>query len=396
MIRGSRLAFLFLITILSITSAGKLYKIPSIDDIEAYYLNNHADSNCLIVCSIHGNEPVGYQLMNKLLFYHTGNYFPQDFNYCIVLQPSRYRILNNRRNNFEGLDPNRTFINLFSNSSFFIVSVIKKYKPIFIIDIHQARRENVDFMYGFGNYCKIINNLYKVDELYGLSRTSIYNSTFYSLKKLQEDLEIGSLQVFKSNGIRVSRYVPLGKEEPYYAVSVLRNFGASLGIFSVLFELPYSENNIHTLEKVLKNYLEWLSKNKQKLAEYNYSAKKLEKEYFLSRIYIIPLHYEGVDKLLKFLDVFDINYYLSTEIQAKAWGFDITTINLKDKDEFKNFIYLDIGVKPKKYDIQARFYIVEANTLSSFILNPIYGESIWNFAVFQYSKNYLPVYIKYE
>lgn len=369
--------------------------MDTINDVDAYYLDNFSECNGLIVCSNHGNEPLAYEVVKEVLF-NSSDYFSKDFNYCIVLQPSKYRIANRKRTTFEGLDPNRTFINLFSNSSVFIVSVIKKYKPVFIIDIHQAKRENVDFMYSFGDFCKVMLNIYKVDEFYGISESKIYTPSFYSLKSLQKELEDQSVQLFMSKGFKVGKYVPLNRDESYSAVSILRNYGAASGIFSVLFELPYSGNNFQVLRVILKDYLELMSKNQNKLKDYVQISKKVESEYFHSRYFLVPLNYDAFEKLVNFIDLFGIDHYLTLEnsnVFENVWQFGINKIQIKDVPEFKNFVYLSLDVNIKKVKLNMVSCLIKGSVISSFILNPIYGESVWNFSVFPYSKNYLPIYI---
>ncbi|MCX7758764.1 MAG: hypothetical protein N2169_04030 [bacterium] len=390
-----KIVYLFIFFLFSFTYSINLYKMYSVDDVEAYYLDNFSESNGLIVCSIHGNEPLAYEVVKEVLF-NSNDYFSKDFNYCIVLQPSRYRIANRKRTTFEGLDPNRTFINLFSNSSIFIVSAIKKYKPVFIIDIHQAKRENIDFMYSFGDFCKVMLNLYKVDEFYRISESKIYTPFFYSLKSLQKELEDQSVQLFISKGIKVSKYVPLNRDESYSAVSILRNYGAASGIFSVLFELSYSDNSAQILRTTLRDYVQLMSKNHDKLKDYIQISKKLESEYFRSRYFLIPLKYDAFERLVNFIDSFGIDYYLTVEnfdVFDNVWEFGINKAELKDIPEFKNFVYLNLDVTIKKVKLNKVSCVIKGGVISSFILNPIYGESVWNFSVFPYSKNYLPFYI---
>lgn len=385
-----RKLFLTLFFVISICFS-HVYRIPSSEDIDAFYVDNNSSYNVLLVCSIHGNEPLGNQVVGKILSNEV-DLLPRDLNYCIILDPSKYRIQNNRRTNFEGFDPNRTFINLFSNSAKFIISMINKYDPIFLLDIHQAKRENIDFMYSFGNFCRVIKLIYEQDEVFGISKNTIYIPDYYFLSDLQKDLETNSIYLFKKKLPKVEKYAASNREDSYDSISVLRNFAASKGIFSVLFEIPYYKGNDKNLEIVFLDYLSFVSKEKENLKRYKDLAKRIEEKYFRSRFFLISTNFENFNT--GFFDTFGIDYY-KTKIENKVvLGFDIQKISIIPRDEFKNFLYLDIDVKfnSVRFD-QDDFYLINADVLSSFVFNPIYKESVWNFFAIPFSRKFVPVYI---
>lgn len=385
-----RKLFLTLFFVISICFS-HVYKIPSSDDVNAFYVDNGSAYNVLVVCSIHGNEPLGSRVIGKILSDKV-DLLPSNLNYCIILEPSKYRIQRNRRTNFEGFDPNRTFINLFSNSAKFIVSMINKYDPILLLDIHQAKRENIDFMYSFGSFCRTMGSIYRQDEVFGISRDTIYTSDYYVLSDLQKDLENKSIELFKKKVPRVEKYTALNREDSYDSISVLRNFAASKGVFSVLFEIPYYKGNDKNLEIVFLDYLSFVSKEKENFKKYKDLAKKIQERYFKSRFFLIPTNFENFNT--SFFTTFGINYY-KTKIENKVvLGFDIQKISIISKDEFKNFLYLDIDVKVNsvRFD-QEDFYLIKADVLSSFVFNPIYRESVWNFFAIPFSIKFVPVYI---
>lgn len=378
------------------TFSFELYNIYSDEDIEAYFLDKDSEYNGLIVCSVHGNESLGFQVVKDLIY--DQHYFPEDFNYIIVLQPSKYRIRNSKRTNFEGLDPNRTYLNLYSKSSVFIVKIMNKYKPVFILDIHQTKNKENDFMYSFGNFCKILKNIYQVDNFYKTSTYTIYLPEYYELMSLQKKLENKSEELFCSLNIKVSKYKAFNKEDSYDRVSILRNFSAAKGIFSVLFEFPYSQNNRKNLESILKQYLIFLGKYKEDLKKYTLISKKIEKIYFGGRYFVIPSYYESIDKLISLLNTFEIDYYFNMFNLYSLQGLYIQEINIRDLPEFRGFVYLDPKIKieqifDQKEITKNKFIIIKQNVVNSYLLNPIYGESIWNFGVVPYSKNCLPLYI---
>ncbi|MFN3995588.1 MAG: hypothetical protein ACK4GR_03540, partial [bacterium] len=317
---------IFILLILSFSVAFNIYKIPSDEDIDSYFLDNGSEYTGLIICSIHGNEPLAYNFMKKMIYnpeYFSKDFLPKNFNYLIILQPSKYRINKNRRNTFEGFDPNRTFLNLFSKSSKFIVGLVYKYNPIFVIDIHQTKNNDYEFMYGFGSFCKIINNIYQVDNRYKIATKSVYTPCYYELCNLEEDLVKDSEKLFYSMNQRINKYKAPGRDHAYNRISILRNFLASKGIFSVLFEFPYDQNNEKNLEVILKRYLSFLDENKEKLAKYKFLAKKLEKEYFESRYFIIPKSYDNVEDLLSLLEKFGYSYYINLVDLKDIYGLVI-------------------------------------------------------------------------
>ncbi|MEN3015395.1 MAG: hypothetical protein ABDH21_05010 [bacterium] len=391
------------ILVLVSKSLGSVYLIPSPSDIEAYFVDNRSSYTGLIVSSIHGNEKLPSVVVKKLLYS-----LPNDLNYCLIVEPSRYRIKANRRETFEGLDPNRTFLNLFSISSEFIVHQIVKYRPLFIIDIHQANKSDVDFMYAFGNFARIMFHIYQIDG----SRfsdfkvlKSLYTPEFSRMIELQREIENLSIENFVASGYRVDRYVVSGRTDPYEAVSILRNLGAAYGIFSVLFELPFENpNSEKAIYKILPSYLKLLSSNAQKLQEYQYLSKNIQWQYFSSRFFIIPYEYSKSKNLVEFLNIFGIQTF---EV-GKSWlNMDggvykliIKDLRAKNKREFRNFVYFTLDVtfeKIKENDhlyTSDKYYIVQSDILSSFLLNPVYEESVWNFFVLPFSNKFLPVYIK--
>lgn len=388
---------IFVLKLIEIVYCAEVYKLDSDRDLDSYFVDNDAVFNGLIVCSLHGDEPLGSLVVQKII-----SRLPENFNYYIVLQPSKYRIEKNIRNNFEGLDPNRTFINLYSQSAQFIVSLINKVDPLFVIDIHQAKRENVNFLYSFGNFSRIIDYIYSQDKKYGLLSSDIYNPYYFHIMDLQKRLEKDSSSVFSSTGAKIQKYTVPNSNYSYGNLSILRNFAASKGIFSILFEVTYLDGNDKILEKILIDYLEFLYDNKDSLVSYKNYCRKWEKIYFISKFFLIPFYYESHSKLLDYLNTLGINYYLfSSSLDKHSLLYDslsflrffIRDISIGYSSEFKNFVYLNLRGEFRKIDIIDReFYIVRGSVLSSFILNPIYGESLWNFLAIPYGNKYLPIY----
>ncbi|MFN3478047.1 MAG: hypothetical protein ACK4ZM_01615 [bacterium] len=388
---------IFIFLILSFSLAFDVYRIQSDEDIDSYFLDNDSEYTGLIICSVHGNEPLAYNFVKKMIYnpeYFSKDFFPKNFNYLIILQPSKYRINKNRRNTFEGFDPNRTFLNLFSKSSKFIVSLIYKYNPIFVIDIHQTKNNDYEFMYGFGSFCKIINNIYQVDNRYKIATKSIYTPGYYELCNLEEDLVKDSEKLFYLINQKISRYKVPGRDYAYDRVSILRNFAASKGTFSVLFEFPYDQNNEKNLEIILKRYLSFLDENKEKLAKYKFLAKKLEKEYFESKYFIIPKNYDNVKDLLGLLEKFGYIYYINLADLKDIYGLVIEDLRISKIQEFVGFIYFDIKIKiDREVEKKEEFFIIKQDALLNFLLNPIYGESVWNFLAVPFGVKYIPLYI---
>jgi len=362
------------------------------NDSEVKFIDNNSLYNVLIVCSQHGNEPLAFQVVKKMI---EDNSLPPFFNYCVVLQPSVYRINKNRRTNFEGFDPNRTFLNLFSQSSKIIVSLMVRYDPLLLIDLHQANREDLDFMYSFGNFTKVIYSIYQADSKYNLSNKILYSSDFIELKYLQKDLEDLSSKYFQSFGkeyFKVGKYYLKGGQEPYEVVSVLRNFSASKGIFSVLFELPYKKNiSTNLWEEIFNGYIILLHNNKDKMLNYKILSKKVNDDYFKDRFFLISTNYDNKHKLFSYLDHFGIDYYLD-KINLNILYFKVKKIELSDVESFKNFIYLNISGDFEKFTGKENYYVVRADIVSSYLLNPIYGESLWNFYALPFTKKFIPVF----
>ncbi|MCS6955422.1 MAG: hypothetical protein NZM44_03605, partial [Candidatus Calescibacterium sp.] len=63
-----KVVYLFIFLLFSFVYSINIYKMDTINDVDAYYLDNFSECNGLIVCSNHGNEPLAYEVVKEVLF----------------------------------------------------------------------------------------------------------------------------------------------------------------------------------------------------------------------------------------------------------------------------------------------------------------------------------------
>lgn len=382
--------FLCLFFLLFSYSYCNVLLIEDSDDSLVYYVDNQSDYNILVNCSVHGDEDLPSKVIRDFL---DKGYFEKDFsyaNYIIILKPSKYRLENKTRYSLEKIDPNRTYITLFSKSSKLILNLLNNYDIDFIMDLHQAnKRNNVDFMYSNGFYS---NFLFKFLKTYRI----IYDQ--YDLDKLvsfENKIKINQEEIFKTlyekYNIKISKYYVNDNIGGYDYASIFRNYGIIRKIPTILFETVNKENKEYITNQVyyyffynLKNYLILLKEYKN----YIYKIEKSFKVY-----YLFNKNYDNIDILMKYLKMNKINYYCYEKMEnlnkIKLIEYDIKNINLDlDNLGMKGLFYVNFEIYQnqildKKIIIQELndSIVIPFSLLVYYLLDPNSKESLFNFNI---------------
>ncbi|MGC8733512.1 MAG: hypothetical protein ACP5RD_00450 [bacterium] len=367
-----------------------LLLIEDSEDSLVYYVDNKSDFNILINCSVHGDEDLPYNVIKEFL---DKKYFEKDFsyaNYIIVLEPSKYRIQNKTRYSLEKIDPNRTYITLFSKSSKLILNLLNDYDIDFIIDLHEAvKRDNIDFMYYNGFYSKFLLKFFKTYNI-------IYNQ--YDLNKLisiENRIVINQEEIFKNlyekYNIRISKYYVNNDIGGYDYASILRNYGIIRNIPTILFETVNKENKEYFTKKVyydffynLKNYLFLLKEYKNSICEIQNSLKVY---------YLFNKNYDNIDILMKYLKINKINYYYYEKFEnldkVSLIEYNINDISLNlDNLGMKGLFYINFEIYQNQISDKkiiakelSNSIIIPFNLLVYYLLDPNSKESLFNFNI---------------
>ncbi|MGB9638757.1 MAG: hypothetical protein ACPL1F_05630, partial [bacterium] len=367
-----------------------LLLIEDSEDSLVYYVDNKSDFNILINCSVHGDEDLPYNVIKEFL---DKKYFEKDFsyaNYIIVLEPSKYRIQNKTRYSLEKIDPNRTYITLFSKSSKLILNLLNDYDIDFIIDLHEAvKRDNIDFMYSNGFYSKFLLKFFKTYNI-------IYNQ--YDLNKLisiENRIVINQEEIFKNlyekYNIRISKYYVNNNIGGYDYASILRNYGIIRNIPTILFETVNKENKEYFTKKVyydffynLKNYLFLLKEYKNSICEIQNSLKVY---------YLFNKNYDNIDILMKYLKINKINYYYYEKFEnldkVSLIEYNINDISLNlDNLGMKGLFYINFEIYQNQISDKkiiakelSNSIIIPFNLLVYYLLDPNSKESLFNFNI---------------
>jgi len=375
------------------------------NDSLVYYVYNRSKYNILINCSIHGNEELPYKIISEFL---NKGYFENQFsyaNYIIVLKPSSYRLENKSRYSLEGIDPNRTFISLFSKSSKLILKLLNDYDIDLILDLHEAKnRENIDFMYSNGFYSKFLLNFFK-------NYNIIYNKdNLNRLIGFEKNIETNQLKIFeqlyKNYSVRVSKYSVNGYVGGYGYASILRNYGIIRYIPTILFETVNKENKDYITNQVYYYFFDNLKYYLFSFKEYKNAISEMEKNFTV--YYLFDKNYDNIDILYKYLNLNKIKYYYFSKIKnldkAKLIEYNIKNINLEiDKIGMKGLIYCDFEVHQNEIsnkDLISNYLdnsiVIPFSLLCYYLLDPNSKENLFNFNILPlnyYKLKELPVRI---
>ena len=360
------------------------------NDSVVYYVNNRKKYNILINCSTHGNEDLPSKIIEDFI---NKGYFSSKFsfaNYVIILKPSKYRLNNRVRYSLEGIDPNRTFISLFSQSSKLVLSLFSKYDFDLLLDLHEAGyRENTDFMYSNGFYSKFFSNFinnYKV----------IYDpNKMADLLKLEEIIISNQEKIFKelykSNNIVVSKYYVNGNIGGYEYISILRNYSIVRKIPSILFETVNKENKKNTTLNVYYYFLNNLKNNISVFREYKDKMKDFEDN--IRFYYLFDKNYDNIEILKKYLEYNGINFYkyyfISDLDKYKLIEYSIKDAKVSvDREGMKGLIYVNFEVYTNevtnKTIIQEKLnnsLVIPFSLLVFYLLDPTSKENLFNLNV---------------
>jgi hypothetical protein len=375
------------------------------NDSLVYYVYNRSEYNILINCSVHGDEDLPYKIISEFL---DKGYFENQFsyaNYIVVLKPSSYRLKNKSRYSLERIDPNRTYISLFSKSSKLILKLLSDYDIDLILDLHEAgNRENIDFMYSNGFYSKFLLNFLK-------NYNIIYNKdNLNKLIEIERNIESTQLkifeQVYKNSNIMVSKYSVNNYVSGYNYASILRNYGVIRHIPTILFEIVNKENKDYIANQVYYYFFENLKNYLFLFKEYKSFISEMESNFTI--YYLFDKNYDNIDVLLRYLNLNKIKYYYFFKFKnlnkAKLMEYNIKKTNLKtDKIGMKGLLYCDFEIYQTEITDKSLIsnyldnsIIIPFGLLCYYLLDPNSGESLFNFNILPlnyYKLRELPVRI---
>ncbi len=360
------------------------------NDSLVYYVDNKSVYNVLINCSVHGDEGLPFNIISEFL---DKGYFNNEFsyaNYVIILKPSKYRLENKSRYSLEKIDPNRTYISLFSNSSKLILSLLSDYDIDLILDLHEAyNRNNIDFMYSNGFYSKFLLKFLKTYNI-------IYDSD--KLKKLIEiENNIQNYQSFifnqlyQSYSINISKYYINDNVGGYNYVSILRNYGIIRKIPTVLFETVNKPNKKDITYKVYYYFFSNLKDYLKIVKEYKFAMYFIENDFKI--YYLFDKNYDNIDIFKNYLNLNKIKYYYFKKIDNFN-DYRLIENNIKDfnfsldKPGLKGLFYADFKIYKNEILIKNLIYkelnnsvVIPFSLLSFYLLDPNSGESLFNFNI---------------
>ncbi len=395
----------FIIIFLFECSYADILLIKNDEDSLVYYVDNKSEYTVLINCSVHGDEGLPSDIINQFLY---NGYFNKEFsyaNYVIVLKPSKYRLENKTRYSLEKIDPNRTYISLFSNSSKLILSLLNDYDIDLILDLHEASyRNNIDFMYSNGFYSKFLLKFLKTYDI--IYDTNKLKKIFEIENKIKDNQNLIFNQLYQNYNINISKYYINENIGGYDYVSILRNYGIIRKIPTVLFETVNKQNKKDITYKVyyyffsnLKNYLKILREYKIAMSEIEYNFKMY---------YLFDKNYDNIDILKKYLNLNKIRYYYFEKLENfdKCIEYNIKEVNIDlDKAGLKGLIYVDFEIYKNQILAKNLIYneldnsiIIPFSLLSFYLLDPNSKESLFNFDILPmnyYKLKKLPLKVLY-